>query len=51
MGHPMSILKEEDIFEKVIAIKYDIPNNKLEMFDAYHQMIDDFYSKVQQKNG
>ena len=31
----MSILKEEDIFEKIIAIKYDVPNDKLEMFDDY----------------
>ena len=51
MGHPMSILKEEDIFEKVIAIKYDVPNSKLEMFDDYHRMIDDFYNKVLEKNG
>ena len=35
MGMPMSILKEDTIFEKVIAIKYDVPNNHLEMFDDY----------------
>jgi len=51
MGHPMSVLKQEDIFEKVIAIKYDVPNSKLEMFDDYHRMIDDFYSRVLEKNG
>lgn len=49
-GHPMSILKEEDIFEKIIAIKYDVPNDKLEMFDDYKKKIDDFYNKVLEKN-
>ena len=50
MGMPMSILKEDDIFEKVIAIKYDIPNDKLEMFDDYHKAIDKFYDTVIAKN-
>ena len=35
MGMPMSVLKEDNIFEKIIAIKYDVPNDKLEMFDDY----------------
>ncbi len=49
-GHPMSVLKSENIFEKVIAIKYDIPNDHLERFDEYHQMIDEFYQAVLDKN-
>ena len=51
MGMPMSILKEDTIFEKVIAIKYDVPNNHLEMFDDYKKAIDTFYDKVLEKNG
>ena len=50
-GHPMSILKQDPIFEKVIAIKYDIPNDALEMFDEYHEMIDRYYENVLAKNG
>ena len=46
IGIPMSILKQNNIFEKVIAIKYDIPNNKLSMFDDYKVAIDDFYAKI-----
>ena len=42
MGMPISVLKEEDIFERVIAIKYDVPNDKLEMFDDYMKAIDQF---------
>ena len=29
MGHPMSVLKTENIFDRVIAIKYDVPNDRL----------------------
>ena len=51
MGMPMSVLKEDTIFEKVIAIKYDVPNDRLEMFDEYRKAIDAFYDKVLEKNG
>lgn len=50
MGHPMSVLKSENIFEKVIAIKYDVPNDRLEMFAQYKRDIDSFYQKVLEKN-
>ena len=40
MGHPMSVLKSENIFERVIAIKYDVPNDRLEMFAQYKRDID-----------
>ena len=51
MGMPMSVLKEDNIFEKIIAIKYDVPNDKLEMFDDYKKAVDTFYDKVLEKNG
>lgn len=50
MGMPMRILKEEGIFEQIIAIKYDIPNDKPEMFDHYRRDIDAFYQHVMEKN-
>ena len=50
MGMPVRVLKEEGIFEHIIAIKYDIPNDRLDMFDQYHKDIDDFYERVMQKN-
>ncbi len=50
MGMPMSVLKAENIFEKVIAIKYDVPNDRLDMFDDYKKAIDDFYDRVLEKN-
>ncbi|OUQ27144.1 V-type ATP synthase subunit A [Lachnoclostridium sp. An131] len=50
MGMPMSVLKSENIFEKVIAIKYDVPNDRLEMFEDYKKAIDEFYDHVLEKN-
>ncbi len=50
MGMPMSVLKSEDIFEKIISIKYDVPNDHLEMLDDYRQQVDAFYDAVLKKN-
>lgn len=50
LGIPMSILKQSDIFEKVIAIKYDIPNNNLRMFDKYKILIDNFYNNIMEEH-
>lgn len=46
MNMPMSLLREQDIFEKIISIKYDIPNNQLEKFDDYFKMVDAFYEHL-----
>ena len=46
----MSILKEDNIFEKVIAMKYDVENDALYKFNDYKKAIDVFYDKVIEKN-
>lgn len=50
LGMPMSVLKEDNIFERVIAIKYDVANNELNKFDDYMKAIDTFYDTVIEKN-
>ena len=50
MGMPMSVLKENPIFDKVIAIKYDVPNDNLAMLDNYMKEIDAFYDDVVERN-
>ena len=40
----------EDEVNRIINIKYDVPNNKLEMFDNYKQDIDRFYSSISEKH-
>ena len=51
MGMPMSVLKEDKIFDRVVSIKYDVPNDRLDLFDTYKKDIDTFYDKVLEKNG
>ena len=51
-GMPVSVLKEgNNIFEKIISIKYDVANNQLDKFDQYKQDIDTFYDNIMKKNG
>ena len=50
MGMPVSVLKEENIFDKIISIKYDVPNDRLDMFDDSMKMIDGFYDRVVERN-
>lgn len=50
MGMPMSVLKEDGIFEKIISIKYDVPNDNLKMLDDYKIAIDRFYDSVVERN-
>nr|HPJ24143.1 V-type ATP synthase subunit A [Bacillota bacterium] len=45
-GKAFSLILNTNIFEKVIKIKYDIPNDHLEMFDDYYKLIDDTMSKI-----
>lgn len=50
MGMPMSVLKEDKIYDKIISIKYDVPNDRLDLFDDYRKQIDDFYDAVVERN-
>ena len=50
MGMPMSVLKEDPIFDQVIAIKYDVPNDNLALLDDYKTKIDAFYEGVIERN-
>lgn len=50
MGMPMALLREDRIFEKIIAIKYDVANKELYKFEEYRQMIDMFYRRLLETN-
>lgn len=43
---PLSQIKATGIFEKLIRIKYDVPNNQLSMFDDYDKAVDDAIASV-----
>ncbi|MBN2504024.1 MAG: V-type ATP synthase subunit A [Bacilli bacterium] len=40
-GKAFSLIENTNIFEKVIKMKYEVPNDKLEMFDDYFTLIDE----------
>lgn len=50
LGMPVSVLREENIFEKVINIKYDVKNEELSKLDDYKTQIDQFYDAVMARN-
>ncbi len=50
LNMPMALLREDRIFEKVIAIKYDVANQELSKFQDYHRMIDAFYQRIMETN-
>lgn len=43
---PISRVIETGIFDKLTRIKYDIPNDKLELFEEYKLEIDDIFNKI-----
>lgn len=51
MNMPVALLREGDIFEKIIAIKYDVENDRLQKLDEYDVMIEDFYQHLVTTNG
>ena len=48
---PVSVLKEDKIFERIIAIQIRGPNKEPERFDEYHKDIDRLYDNVLERNG
>ena len=50
LGIPVSVLKEQNLFEKIISIKYDVANNELEKFDNYKYEIDNFHATIMAKH-
>ena len=45
-GKPISQLIATGIFDKVTKMKYDVPNDHIEMLDDYNQQIDKAVSQV-----
>ena len=45
-GKPMRLLVETGIFDKVVKMKYDVPNNNLALFDEYYKDIDEAVASI-----
>ncbi|MFA6647679.1 MAG: V-type ATP synthase subunit A [Candidatus Izemoplasmatales bacterium] len=45
-GKAFSLLQRTNMFEKVAKMKYDIPNDNLELFEEYYKLIDEAFSAI-----
>lgn len=48
-GSPISKIKNEDIFEKIYKIKYNVSNDNLEKIDLLEEEISNYYDKLMNK--
>ncbi len=44
---PLTVIMKKGLFDKIIKIKYDIPNDNLELLDDYYKMIDDSLNMIE----
>jgi len=49
-NRPMRMLKAESIFDDIISIKYNVPNDDLAKMDAYMAKVDAFFAKFNETN-
>lgn len=49
IGIPLSIIRKEQVFEDVVKMKYDIPNDHLERLDTLRQRITEVYDGLREK--
>jgi len=45
-GKPIRLILETGIFDRVIKMKYDVPNNNLALFDDYYKEIDEAVASI-----
>ena len=45
-GIPLSEILEAGLSERIIKIKYDVPNDRMDLFDGYLQEIDEKLSAM-----
>lgn len=49
MGIPISTIRQEGVVQEILKMKYDIPNDKLELLDVLINKIVESYSNLRQK--
>lgn len=45
-GKPIRLILETGIFDRVVKMKYDVPNNNLDLFDNYYKEIDEAVASI-----
>lgn len=51
LGAPISKVKNDDLFYKITTMKYNVPEDRLEMFDDLIKEIDSFYDNLENMYG
>lgn len=49
LGIPISQLKQEELFQDIIKVKYTIPNDHLEAFEGLEKRIAEYYDGLEEK--
>ncbi len=49
MGIPISTIRSEDVLQDILKMKYDVPNDKLELLDELKKKVIETYSSLRQK--
>ena len=49
MGIPLSSIRKESVFEDVVKMKYDIPNDRIELLDELRKRIVKVYDELREK--
>lgn len=49
MDIPLSTIRKESVFESVVKMKYDIPNDKIELLDELRERIAKVYNELREK--
>lgn len=51
VGIPMSRIKKTGLFDKLVQMKYDVPNDRIELLDEYYAQIDEAISQIAKQEG
>ena len=50
LNMPMSLIREDSVFDKITSMKYDVANDELDKFDDYIREIDEYYDRFIKTN-
>ena len=50
LNMPMSLIREDSVFDKITSMKYDVANDELDKFDDYIREIDAYYDRFIKTN-
>jgi len=49
VGIPISVIRKEEVIQDILKIKYDIPNDKLELLDVLNEKTVKTFADLRQK--